>query len=385
MGFPELLRDAEIREEETVKKRNLRKVALGTLTVILAWGNLSSVAAQEEGKTVVVSERVGKIIDLEERNHFKMFSAAKGFQFAVFLQNPDGSYVAKITYEENGVTKERHRVLTREELLNIQEYLDNFEDIQRGTYSIEKYSKTSKDKVKEKVGKGIEVGKWHLSYARTVGPALATNDYYDLFWRSGYGDDIYHEDSWGGSWVDEYPQKEGSSWKWGMRLSRSVKKPLNLGIGVSKGTTQEIYGNKNTVDSNSTYNIRIDEEHQVNTAYAFATLSYFPKDLSLDKKFAQLGFGVSYNRVESGFRVNGKKYDTSHVSLGVSPFLEIGLFLGRIFTLGLTAEGNFLPSRKVDSFQYEYNGNGEKKTGTFPSHKVNFGSFGIGIHAGLHF
>ena len=106
------------------------------MSLILACGSLSSALAQEEGKIAVVSERVGEVINLNERNYFNMFLATKEFQSAIFLQQQDSTFVVRITYVDEGISKARFRKVSEKEFLKIREYLDHFEEIERGTYSI---------------------------------------------------------------------------------------------------------------------------------------------------------------------------------------------------------------------------------------------------------
>jgi len=59
-------------------------------------------AQEEEGEIIIISKRVGKEIDQEEREKFKLFQEIKGFQSAVYIKLPDNRYFLKITYlDEN--------------------------------------------------------------------------------------------------------------------------------------------------------------------------------------------------------------------------------------------------------------------------------------------
>ena len=54
---------------------------------------LVPLAAQEEqGEIIIISERVGKEIDPEEREKFKLFEGINGFQSAVYIKLPDNRY-----------------------------------------------------------------------------------------------------------------------------------------------------------------------------------------------------------------------------------------------------------------------------------------------------
>lgn len=53
-------------------------------------------AQDTTGTVVILSEKVGPAIDLEERNYYGMFSGVQHFESAVLLQMPDSSYLFKI-------------------------------------------------------------------------------------------------------------------------------------------------------------------------------------------------------------------------------------------------------------------------------------------------
>lgn len=72
--------------------------------------------AQEEGKVIVISPKVGEVIDLEERNRHKLFQTFSEFKSAMFLQLPDSTFAVKIVYLENGVQKSQLWKLSVQEL-----------------------------------------------------------------------------------------------------------------------------------------------------------------------------------------------------------------------------------------------------------------------------
>lgn len=91
--------------------------------------------AQEEGKVIVLSDRVGEVIDLEERNYYyKLFPDVEGFRSAVFLQFPDSTFSVKITYFENKTEKVRFKKISDWDVKRAAEYIDHFEEIEAGTY-----------------------------------------------------------------------------------------------------------------------------------------------------------------------------------------------------------------------------------------------------------
>jgi hypothetical protein len=94
------------------------------------------------GDTIVISNRVGKVIDLKERNTYKLFSEINGFKLAVWLKLTNESYVLKITYQDETNSEEKVKLisLTEDKIKRQGEYIDHFEEIQAGTYKLKKES-----------------------------------------------------------------------------------------------------------------------------------------------------------------------------------------------------------------------------------------------------
>ncbi len=95
--------------------------------------SLCQLCAQEkEGEIIIISERVGEIIDSEEREKFKLFNSVAGFQSAVYFKTDDNRFFLKITYqdEETGELKVQ-LVQPAETSIKIRGYyIDNFEELQ---------------------------------------------------------------------------------------------------------------------------------------------------------------------------------------------------------------------------------------------------------------
>jgi len=103
------------------------------LTLVLAVLQVPESISQEiqsqqmgYGRPVVVSERVGEIIDLGERNAFELFLFAKHFKSAVFYQRPDSSYVAVIYLGEAEEKSVRLQEVDQATFLRIREHIDYF-------------------------------------------------------------------------------------------------------------------------------------------------------------------------------------------------------------------------------------------------------------------
>ena len=80
----------------------------------------------EEGEIIVISERVGEVIDLEERNRFNLFSGVKDFRSAILFKRLDGSYAFKMTFVADTTGEEKiqgRKVQTKAEEPPIEESL----------------------------------------------------------------------------------------------------------------------------------------------------------------------------------------------------------------------------------------------------------------------
>jgi len=105
------------------------------LSIIIVFSSFNRLLAQEnEDKTIIISQRVGAVIDLEERNYFKLFPGIKGFQSAKFFQLPDSTFKVKLTYLEDQIEKTRFGRLRESEIKKMRESIDHFEEIQIGIY-----------------------------------------------------------------------------------------------------------------------------------------------------------------------------------------------------------------------------------------------------------
>jgi hypothetical protein len=90
------------------KEKIMRIVSICLLLYLVFNGTLFSILfADEGGKLVIVSDKVGEAIDKEERERYNLFPQIKGFKSAIFLKLQDGSYVAEVTYEEEGEEKKQ--------------------------------------------------------------------------------------------------------------------------------------------------------------------------------------------------------------------------------------------------------------------------------------
>ena len=75
----------------------MRKKIFFMILVGLAFVSVpNSIQAQDSDKVVILSPRVGSVIDAAERERYELFQEIKGFDRGVFLQTPKKTYYAKV-------------------------------------------------------------------------------------------------------------------------------------------------------------------------------------------------------------------------------------------------------------------------------------------------
>jgi len=99
-----------------------RILCLISAALMLVPGEL--VLALEEGRVIVVSPKVGEVIDRDERDLYGLFRASSNFISAVILQLPDSSYVAEIREETDGGRQVRTLPIDKATLDGLREVID---------------------------------------------------------------------------------------------------------------------------------------------------------------------------------------------------------------------------------------------------------------------
>ena len=110
------------------------------------------------GTRIVLSSQVGSQIDLEESNRYALFQGATiytqkidlpilrlgvaGFQFAEFMKQDDGKLAIKIQYRSGPRIETRLvNVQSENDLRRLREYIENFDEIVKGEYTLADSSK----------------------------------------------------------------------------------------------------------------------------------------------------------------------------------------------------------------------------------------------------
>ena len=123
--------------------------------------------AEDQEKVIIISEKVGEVIDVEERERFGLWPAIKGFKSAVFLQLSDGSYVAEVTYEKDGEEKKARTPQSEIAIKSLKSYIEKVAEGKIQLVSLADEEKTEEEKsesysqgelvsISEKVGASID-------------------------------------------------------------------------------------------------------------------------------------------------------------------------------------------------------------------------------------
>lgn len=98
------------------------------LSVILMFVFVERSHSQEEGKVIIISPKVGKVIDRQERDTYHLFQGFIDFHSAIFHVMSDTTYEIHITYLEKGVQKTQiWRISKQEFLKNYKNTIDYFD------------------------------------------------------------------------------------------------------------------------------------------------------------------------------------------------------------------------------------------------------------------
>jgi hypothetical protein len=87
-----------------------------------------SVFADTGEKVLIISEKLGETIDVEEREKYDLFPATEGFKEAVFLQLENGNIVAEVTYVIDGEEKKTRIPQSEESINSLRDYIENFDE-----------------------------------------------------------------------------------------------------------------------------------------------------------------------------------------------------------------------------------------------------------------
>ena len=143
-------------------KQKERPAAMRTIAGLGEEGWAIVDVREVEGTLVVISPAVGREIDMEERNRFDLFHGPNvanqrinlpmlrmgipGFQSAVFMKRKNGKPAVRITFRSGRELRSRTIPLRGEDALRrIREYIEHFDEIWKGEYTLGKKSSIEAD------------------------------------------------------------------------------------------------------------------------------------------------------------------------------------------------------------------------------------------------
>jgi hypothetical protein len=170
--------------------KSMRKAMAFSLKLTLAFSPVLEAVAQGgslqeagTGKVIVISEKVGETIDLNERNHYRLFLFSQNFQSAVILQLPDSSFVAQITEEKEGIEQLQTVPIDRQTIFILRKYIDDFEKLTPS-------DKLALLKIKESKNTGPENLTARMTEARRQAKTLMKEKWDKKWWREETQNDL---------------------------------------------------------------------------------------------------------------------------------------------------------------------------------------------------
>jgi hypothetical protein len=97
--------------------------------LLLFLASACGISQDTTGTVVILSDKIGPTIDLEERNYYRMFLSVQDFESAVLLQRPDSSYIFKVITKKEG-----------EPSIGVRWFSRTKEDLERIRHHVETYN-----------------------------------------------------------------------------------------------------------------------------------------------------------------------------------------------------------------------------------------------------
>jgi hypothetical protein len=143
-----------------IKKEQIMSKLLVAFTPLLIFNMLSLgvLCGEEHEKVIVINEKVGEVIDKEERRRYKLFPQIENFTSAVFLKLQDGSYAAEVTYEEEGEEKKRRIPQSESAIISLSNHIEEVSQGRTQFFSLANESKIEGKlvSISEKVGASLD-------------------------------------------------------------------------------------------------------------------------------------------------------------------------------------------------------------------------------------
>jgi hypothetical protein len=103
--------------------------------LIVFFFQVSFLTAQPTYKILIISPKVGEVIDKSEKDYFHLFQTIKGFEQGIFFVDTSNSYYGLIEYiNQNGIKCDTVINYSEAYLIRTSELIDNFEKVAAGGY-----------------------------------------------------------------------------------------------------------------------------------------------------------------------------------------------------------------------------------------------------------
>lgn len=115
----------------------MKKIELTSLTIVITVFTMGSIFPQDCSKIIILSKRVGTVIDRQERDYFELFKNFDSFNSAVFYQSPEGDFYCKIIYGSSDSLKDTTFIVKYGQLVNTAMRITYFEELKKGVTGID--------------------------------------------------------------------------------------------------------------------------------------------------------------------------------------------------------------------------------------------------------
>jgi hypothetical protein len=100
--------------------------------LIFIFSSTRCISQDTTGAILMLSDKIGPVIDVEERNYYRLFMGVKNFESAVLLQRPDSSYMFKIVTRK--IEKPFSGIIWRptnpEEIGRVRNHIETYKEMQ---------------------------------------------------------------------------------------------------------------------------------------------------------------------------------------------------------------------------------------------------------------
>ncbi|MDE3058562.1 MAG: hypothetical protein KGJ59_11470 [Bacteroidota bacterium] len=146
-----------------------RLLVLASLTFTLL--PPATASAQTLADTVVLSSRIGEVINQTERAHYHLFPVDTNFVSAIFFRSSDGNFFARVTLlGPDGKQVVKNRTYTAALLLQLAEKINHYEDLVADNYTMGKDPAT----IQIIGGKSLDWSQVDTKYLRAQDTAVAS-------------------------------------------------------------------------------------------------------------------------------------------------------------------------------------------------------------------